>query len=58
MQSFITNGCVKQIYLYVLLTKNKISHINIIQQTKYTLNNKINEMMMIFEKIEKISNLD
>ena len=47
-------------YLYVVvLTKNKIRHINIIQETEYTLNNKINEKMVILEKFrKKISNLD
>jgi hypothetical protein len=41
-------------YLYVfVLTKNKISHINIVQETDYTLNNKINEKMVILEKIRK-----
>jgi hypothetical protein len=30
---------------------NKIRHINIIQETEYTLNNKINKNMMILEKI-------
>jgi hypothetical protein len=39
--------------LYVVLTKNKIRHINIIQQTECTLNNKINEKMVILEKIRK-----
>jgi hypothetical protein len=46
-------------YLYVVLTKNKIRHINIIQQMDYTLNNEINEKMLILEKIRKnLSNLD
>jgi hypothetical protein len=40
-------------YLYVVLTKNKIRHINIIQQTECTLNNEINEKMVILEKIRK-----
>jgi hypothetical protein len=39
--------------LYVVLTKNKIRHINIIQQTEYTLNNEINEKMVILEKFRK-----
>jgi hypothetical protein len=30
---------------------NKIRHINIIQETEYTVNNKINKNMMILEKI-------
>jgi hypothetical protein len=33
-------------------------HINIIQRTEFTLNNEINEYMVILEKIRKISNLD
>jgi hypothetical protein len=44
--------------LYIVLTKNKIRHINIIQQTEYLVNNKINEKMVILENLEKISNLD
>jgi hypothetical protein len=39
--------------LYVVLKKNKIRHINIIQQTKCTLNNELNEKMMILEKFRK-----
>jgi hypothetical protein len=39
--------------LYVVLTKKKIRHINIIQQTECTLNNEINEKMVILEKITK-----
>jgi hypothetical protein len=39
--------------LYVVLTKNKIRHINIIQQTECTLNNEINEKMVILEKKRK-----
>jgi hypothetical protein len=30
-------------YLYVVLTKNKIRHINISQRMEWTLNNEINE---------------
>jgi hypothetical protein len=46
-------------YLYVVLTKNKIRHINITQQPECTLNNEINEEMVILEKIrKKVSNLD
>jgi hypothetical protein len=30
-------------YLYVVLTNNKIRHINITQQTECTLSNEINE---------------
>jgi hypothetical protein len=37
-------------YLYVVLTKNKIRHINISQQTECTLNNEINEYMLILKK--------
>jgi hypothetical protein len=45
--------------LYVVLTKNKIRHINITQQTECTLNNEINEQMVILEKlVKKVSNLD
>jgi hypothetical protein len=40
-------------YLDVVLTNNKIRHITIVQQTKYTLNNKINEKMAILEKFRK-----
>jgi hypothetical protein len=36
--------------LYVVLTKNKIRHINITQQTECTLNNEINEYIVILEK--------
>jgi hypothetical protein len=39
--------------LYVVITKNKIRHICIIQQTECTLNNEINEKMLILEKIRK-----
>jgi hypothetical protein len=39
--------------LYVVLTKNKIRHINIIQQTECTLNNETNEKMVILEIIRK-----
>jgi hypothetical protein len=39
--------------LYVVLTNKKIRHINIIQQTECTLNNEINEKMVILEKITK-----
>jgi hypothetical protein len=39
--------------LYVVLTKNKIRHINIIQQIECTLNNEINEKMVILEKLKK-----
>jgi hypothetical protein len=38
--------------LYVVLTKNKIGHINIIQQMKCTLNNEINKKMVILEKYQ------
>ena len=40
-------------YFYVVLTKNKIRHINIIHETEYTLNNEINEKMGILEKTRK-----
>ena len=40
-------------YFYVVLTKNKIRHINIIHKMEYTLNNKINEKMGILEKTRK-----
>jgi hypothetical protein len=40
-------------YLYVVLTKTKIRHINIVQETKYTLNNEINEKMVVLEKFRK-----
>ena len=40
-------------YFYVVLTKNKIRHINIIHKTEYTLNNEINEKMGILEKTTK-----
>jgi hypothetical protein len=40
-------------YLDVVLTNNKIRHITIVQQTKYTLNNKINEKLAILEKFRK-----
>jgi hypothetical protein len=36
-----------------MLYIQKIRHINIIQETKYTLNNKINEKMVILEKNRK-----
>jgi hypothetical protein len=39
--------------LYVVHTKNKIRHITIIQQTESTLNNEINEKMVILEKFRK-----
>jgi hypothetical protein len=39
--------------LYVVLTKNKIRHINIIQQKEYTLKNKNNEKMVILEQFKK-----
>ena len=46
-------------YFYVVLTKNKIRHINIIHEMEYTLNNEINEKMGILEKNrKKSSNLD
>jgi hypothetical protein len=41
MQSFITGGVKNKYYLYDVLTQNKIRHINIVQETEYTLNNKI-----------------
>ena len=40
-------------YFYVVLTKNKIRHINIIHETEYKLNNEINEKMGILEKTRK-----
>ena len=40
-------------YFYVVLTKNKIRHINIINETEYTLNNEINEKIRILEKNRK-----
>ena len=40
-------------YFYVVLTKNKIRHINIIHEMEYTLNNEINEKMGILEKTRK-----
>jgi hypothetical protein len=46
-------------YLYVLITKNKIRHINITQQTECTLNNEISEYTVILEIFrKKVSNLD
>jgi hypothetical protein len=36
-----------------VLTKNKIRHINIIQQMECTLNYEINEKMVILEKFRK-----
>jgi hypothetical protein len=39
--------------LYVVLTKNKKRHINIIQQTECTLNNEITEKMVFLEKFRK-----
>jgi hypothetical protein len=36
-----------------VLTKNKIRHINIIQQMEWTLNYEINEKMVILEKFRK-----
>jgi hypothetical protein len=55
MQSFITNDCVKQI-LFICCTnkKNKLRHINIIQEMEYTINNEINEKMVILEKISNL----
>ena len=40
-------------YFYVVLTKNKIRHINIIHEMEYTLNNEIDEKMEILEKFRK-----
>jgi hypothetical protein len=40
-------------YLYIVVTKNKIRYINITQQTECTLNNEINEKMVILEKFRK-----
>jgi hypothetical protein len=54
MQSFITNGSVKQILFICCTYKEQIRHINIIQETKYILNNKINENMVILKSLEKI----
>jgi hypothetical protein len=48
------NGNWKGAAVWLLpLTKNKIRHINIIQQTECTLNNEINEKMVILEKFRK-----
>jgi hypothetical protein len=53
MQSFITRGVENKYYLYVVLTQNKIGHINIVQETEYTLNNGNNVNMVILEKCRK-----
>jgi hypothetical protein len=53
MQSFITGGVENKYYLYDVLTKNKIRHINIVQETEYTLNNENNENMVILENYRK-----
>jgi hypothetical protein len=59
MQSFITGDVENKYYLYDVLTKNKIRHINIVQETEYTLNNENNENTVILENCrEKKSNLD
>jgi hypothetical protein len=49
MQSFITGDVENKYYLYDVLTKNKIRHINIVQETEYTLNNENNENTVILE---------
>jgi hypothetical protein len=54
MQSFITRGVGNKYYLYVILTKNKIRHINIVQEMEYTLNNENIENTVILEKCRKI----
>jgi hypothetical protein len=53
MQSFIKGGMENKYYLYVVLTYNKIRHINIVQETEYTLNNEINENTVILENFRK-----
>jgi hypothetical protein len=53
MQSFITGGVENKYYLYVVLTLNMIRHINIVQETEYTLNNEINENIVILENLRK-----
>jgi hypothetical protein len=53
MQSFITGDVENKYYLYDVLTKNKIRHINIVQETEYTLNNENNENTVILENCRK-----
>jgi hypothetical protein len=53
MQSFITRGVENKYYLYVVLTWNKIRHINIVQETEYTLKNDNNENTIILENCRK-----
>jgi hypothetical protein len=49
MQSFITRGVENKYYLHVVLTQNKIRHINIVQEMEYTLNNEIIENTVVLE---------
>jgi hypothetical protein len=58
MKSFITGGVENKYYLYDVLTYNKIRHINIVQETEYTLNNENNENTVVLENCSKKSNLD
>jgi hypothetical protein len=53
MQSFITGGVENKYYLYAVLTYNKIRHINIVQETEYTLYNDNNENTVILENYRK-----
>jgi hypothetical protein len=47
MQSFITNGCGKQILFLCCTYKEQDKDINIIHKIKYTLNNEIYEKIGI-----------
>jgi hypothetical protein len=53
MQSFITNGCVKQILFICCTYKEQNKAYKNYSRTEYTLNNKINKKMVILEKFRK-----
>jgi hypothetical protein len=51
MQTFITNGCVKQILFICCCTyKEQNKTYKHYSRNEYTLNNKINEKLVILEK--------
>jgi hypothetical protein len=53
MQSLISNGCVKQIYLYVVLIRNNIRCINNIQEIELHTKKCHKGIDVDFRKIQK-----
>jgi hypothetical protein len=53
MQSFIIEGVENKYYFYGVLTKIKIKHINIVQETVYTLNKENNENTVMLQNCRR-----